>query len=278
MRQTRPKGLILLALLMIAGCRDSRPAVVPDAIVSLTPAGTDLLVAMGLTDRIVGVSPYEANVILREKLPKVGDYLRIDWERLAELRPKYLLMQGKRDRLPPGVRERAEGMGITTIVLQIDRLKDIDVALKLAGDAIGQSEAAAKVIADLEKKRESLKPDAAANVPAMVVFSEDAKQTVGHETFIDDALTLAGGQNVIDVKGYVAIDSEKLASLKPRVVFLILPNADATAIERGQTALKEAGLNKDAKIVPITDVDALMPGTCAYRLAATMAKSLKAAQ
>ena len=267
----------MIGALTLAGCNSRRPATVGGGIVSLTPAGTDLLIAMGLAPRIVGVSAFEPNPAMRSKLPKVGDYLRIDWERITSLQPSFMLVQGKRDRLPPGVREKSQELGITPIILQIDRLLDIDAAIKQIGDAIGDAAAASKVIADLAARRAALAAQAVhPPVPALIVISDSGTQVVGHNTFIDDALALAGGDNVLAGNGYLAIDREKLVSLEPKVVFLILPAADANAVERGKTSLATAGLSADAKVVPITNGDALMPGTSAYRLANTMAAALKA--
>lgn len=279
MRQSWPISLLLLAVLASAGCRDRRPAPAAGGIVSLTPAGTDLLMAMGLTNRIVGVSAYEPNEAMRRNLPKVGDYLRVDWERITELRPAFMLVQGKADRLPPGVREKCKELGVTPVILQIDRLADIDAAIKKIGDLTGEKAAATKVIDDLAHRRAVLlASEQPAPVPALIVFSDSGTQVVGRENFIDDALTIAGGANVLPGKGYLTIDREKLASLRPKVVFLVLVGGDDKAVERGKAALVEAGLSKDAMIVPMTDPDALMPATSAYRLAEKMAPHLKATQ
>ena len=279
MRQSWPISLLVLAAVFIAGCHDRRAPAAAGGIVSLTPAGTDLLMAMGLSSRIVGVSAYEANAAMRSALPKVGDYLRVDWERITELRPKYMVVQGKRDRLPAGLQEKCGELGITLAVLQIDGLADIETAVRQIGDVTGNADAATAVIDDLAKRRATLKAQAPAKpAPALIVFSDSGTQVVGGNNFIDDALTLAGGKNVVAGNGYLTLDREKLASLRPKVAFLILAGAGDKVIERGRAALAETGLSKDTTIVPITDADALMPATSAYRLAEKMATSLKAVQ
>ena len=232
---------------------------------------------MGLSDRIVGVSPYEANEPLRKKLPKVGDYERIDWERLGSLKPAYLVVQGKRDRLPPGVRDTALSMNVTTIILQIDRLADIRAAVRQLGEQTANVDAATKLDAALAARETALsKATTRPAVPAMIALGENGAHFAGTATFIDDALALAGGSNVLPTRGYVALDAEKLASLRPRVVFLLMPSADKTAIDRATAALRRVGLSVDATVVPMTDKDVLMPGTAAYTLAEAMASHLRA--
>ena len=276
MRQTRSL-LLLLAVLSVAGCSKSDAAPRAGTIVSLSPAATDLLVAMGLADRIVGVSPYEANAALREKLPKVGDYERIDWERMAAIKPQFLVVQGKRDRMEAGVRQNAATLGITTVILEIDRLEDIRTAVQQLGHETNNPAAASKLLADLEARQIALaKAKRTPAVPAMIALGENGTYVVGKQTYLDDALDLAGGANVLSTKGYFAIDAEKLASLQPRVVFLLLPAADAATVDRAKASLVRAGVSASADVVPLSNKDVLLPGTAAFKLAESMATHLRA--
>lgn len=265
-------------LALLTGCEKPAPVSAPpraDGIVCLTPVGTDLLSAMGFADRIVGVSNYEPNEKLRQTRPRVGDYLGVDFEKLAELRPKLLIVQGKRDRLPAGVRERSEALGAKPLVLQVDRLSDIYFAIQRIGEAINEPAAAEKLTAEL-KAREAklaasqLKPP----VPALLLFNDAGNNAAGRETFIDDALTLAGGRNVIEATGYPTLDNEKMRSLSPRVVFLMLPGATPEIVQRAEAAARANA--PDAKFFAFTDADVLMPGTAAFKLAEAMAERLRA--
>ncbi|HEX8323361.1 MAG TPA: ABC transporter substrate-binding protein [Tepidisphaeraceae bacterium] len=268
--------MILLALLLAGGCDQAGPASRRDGIVSLTPAGTDLLVAMGLGDRVVGVSPFEANEDLRRRLPKAGDYLHIDWETLAELRPAYLVVQGKRDRLPPGTREKCDALDIRAVILQIDRLADIEAAVEQLGASISGATGGPALLQSLRAREQKVKQHAPkARVPTLLAFSDSGTQTVGRETFIDDALTLAGGENVVTAAGYPTLDAEKLASLRPKVAFLLLPGGTGEGVARAEAALRTAGLSADVPVHAITQPDALLPGTSAWRLAEMMAAHLR---
>jgi len=69
----------------------SRPAKV--TVASLSPAATDLLIGMNLSDRLVAVSNYDRDRDGTRGLPRVGDYQTTDWERLALLRPGVMVTQ-----------------------------------------------------------------------------------------------------------------------------------------------------------------------------------------
>lgn len=282
LRTILPTAILALSLtaLLTGGCEKPQPSAkhetVPGGIVSLTPAGTDMLVAMGLAGKVVGVSPYEANDSMRKNLPKVGDYLRVDWEKLTDLKPAFLVVQGKKDRLPAGMREKCEELGIKPIILQIDALPDIEAAIRQLGTELGETPAAEKTVASMEQRIDALKKSPAKPVTALVAISDSGTAVVGTKTFIDDALKLAGGTNVIQSDGYVTLDAEKLSSLKPDVVFLLLPDAADDVQQRAKQALL-ANLPGKPPIRVITDRDAMIPGTSVLHLAETMAAGLRAA-
>ncbi|MGN6504306.1 MAG: ABC transporter substrate-binding protein [Tepidisphaeraceae bacterium] len=274
MRQTTRRSLLLAASLLLAGCgKDTPPpGVAADTIVCLSPAASDLLVAMGLTPRIVAVSGYEANPTLRRTLPNAGDYQRIDWERLAELKPGFLIIQGAPDRLPGGIAERCAAMGITPIVLSIDRIADIEHAIHQLGDALHAPAAAAKLDATFHQQLAGLSDPQRAKVPALIVLNDSGTAVVGRSNFINDALQAAGGENVITADGYPSIDREKLLTLHPAVIFLLMPGASDSTVARAKQAMGTT----HATVCPITRADALLPGTAVVELARQFADQLKA--
>src|SRR5690348_14403504 len=68
----------------VAGAPTSTPAMSCPSIASLVPAATDLIIAMGSGDQLVAISNFDQDRPETHGLPKVGDYLTNDWERLAQ--------------------------------------------------------------------------------------------------------------------------------------------------------------------------------------------------
>ncbi len=271
---------ILLALIQIA-CdtpQAAQPAQRPNSIVSLSPAATDLVVAIGLTDRIVGVSAFEADESLKQRLPVAGDYLRVDWERIAQLKPGYLIVQGRADRLPAGLKQRADQLGIQLINVQIDRLGDIEQATRLIGTSVGAAEEADLYIQRRRQRLNELsRTSAPGRVKALLITTENAKGVVGRNNFLNDLLELAGGENVIDADGYVMIDQEKLLTLRPEVVFLLMPNANEATVAEATKSLRSAPdlpAVRNGRVVAITKADALLPASGTVALAETFHQHL----
>ena len=93
-------------------------------VASLVPAATDMLLGMGAGEHLVAVSNYETSARVA-KLPRVGDYQTTDWETLARLRPDAMIIQIAPDRLPPGLKQRADELHIALVNVKIDRLQDV---------------------------------------------------------------------------------------------------------------------------------------------------------
>ncbi|MBC7785095.1 MAG: ABC transporter substrate-binding protein [Burkholderiales bacterium] len=277
--------LNIFLTLLILGC--DKPAQTPattqavDAravrVVSLTPAGTNLLVAMGMKDQIVGVSAYEADIQLRDKLPKVGDYQRIDWEQLSAIKPTHLIVQGLRDRLPAGIEERCAAMNIQVVILQIDRLKDIYAAITQLGAALHADDAAKKTVTDLQARLTPRTNPAASNASftALVLIGDEGKLVVGTDNYINDVLELSGAKNAVAAPGYLMLDVEKGRSLAPDVVFILAPRTnpqtdpklDNAANRRNNVDAKSILIASDKwpaiktdRVYAMTDADALLPG------------------
>ena len=247
---------------------------------SLSPAATDLVLAMGLNDRLVGVSTFETDPAVRGKKPVVGDYQRIDWEQIGALKPQYLIVQGKPDRLPPGLADRCRQANVTLINIQIDRLADIQKTIDQLGQSLIAKEASEKLNNEFTDALRSLSPDGK-RLPAMIVTGDTGLSVAGRNNFLDDLLSAAGGENVVTADGYVTLDREKLLSLRPEVIVLLLPNATDAVKRKAVSAydgLDDLPAVKHKRLLVIDRADALVPNSRAPQLAAEMATAIRAAQ
>jgi ABC-type hemin transport system substrate-binding protein len=275
MRQTPPT--ILLTLLSVvcilhSGCERTPPSQPGEnvTIVSLSPAVTNLLVAMGLRDKIVGISPYDADPELIKSAPKMGDYQRIDWERLAQIKPDLLIVQGKHDKLPPGIRERCDRLGIGIVVTQIDRINEIYTTLHQLGLALNQ-QSRAEQLAEQIKQQLSKIPKPHTPVPTLIILDDQGKLVAGRGNFINDILEHVGGVNVIQQDGYVTLDREKIRALNPRLVLVITTSPEGLAgVEQNIRPLIDSSNNttpQTAILKTYVSSTALMPGACVVDLA-----------
>jgi ABC-type Fe3+-hydroxamate transport system substrate-binding protein len=203
----------------------------PGTVASLVPAATEILIGMGLGDHLVAVSNFDLPRDGTRNLPKVGDYQSTDWERLAALRPAAMITQFAPDRLPQGMTAKSDQLGIRLVNVQITRLDDLYVTMTTLGEAAGERSKGQAAADALKDKLETIARRGAKGrrVPALIVLDDSARGVAGHNNYLDDLLTLAGGENVIRGKPfpmpYPSIDRETLLALDPEIILQILPDA-----------------------------------------------------
>ena len=284
----RPAVALLCLILCFAGCSRqpappatnpaSRPSV--KTVASLVPAATDLLIAMGGADRIVGVSTYDADPAVAGR-PRVGDYRTVDWEQLAALRPAVMVVQYAPDRMPPGLVARARGMGIGVVNVKFERLEDVFVQFGRLGAATGLKAGALRASERLRKQLDAVRSRVAqaAPVPTFLALDSEGQMSAGPGTYLDDVLRVAGGRNVLGEGrgGYPQIDRETLLSLKPAAVVQLMPDAPPQAVkkaERTWSQLDYLPAVRDGRVYRLTDSWVLQPGSHVGDLADAIAARL----
>lgn len=264
-----PRPAILMMLVLLLGCEGgvSPPSTQRSTtIASLSPAMTDLLVAMGLSERLVAVSNFEPPRPETDALTRVGDYRTVDWEQLGRIRPGVILTQYRADKMPEGFAARCDELSIRVVNRKIDSLRDVYETLGELGDALGakpqadraRAEWDRRVLAVVERVKDRSRPR------VLLIVGDSGLSAVGPGTFLDDVLALAGGENVLkDGRDYVTLDRERLASLDPDVVIQLLPGASPQTLEQADRfwkSLPEMRAVRDGKVLRVTAADALLPG------------------
>lgn len=250
----RPTASLLRLLLiaaftvMTAGACDERatsdgkPATADrGGIASLSPALTSILLGLGGGDTLVAVSHYDTDPRVAD-LPRVGDYLNVDWEKLAELRPNVIVTQ----RDDAALAERALDMNIVTVAAPITRLDDVWAAVQvMAVQVIDEPDAANS----WRRRLDALQADG--EIRTLLVCG-DRSLCAGRGNYVDDLLTRVGGTNVLTADGYLEPDAEQVAELAPDVILVLLPDGDEAEVR--------ARWERFGRVEILQRPDALLPG------------------
>jgi iron complex transport system substrate-binding protein len=213
----------LLLATGVATCVQIEAQGVPARIVSTSPGITETLFALGLGDRVVGVSRfcrYPAGVAT---LPKVGTFLKPDAETIATLRPDLVFVHGG----PNTAAAQLQTLGIKTATIDRGALPAVFTTIQQIGAAAGVPDRAARLIADLRAGLDRVKA-ATAGRPGRRVLIIVGRRTgtltdivaVGPGSYLHDLAAIAGGTNVLgDAKlEYPRISLETVISLAPDVI------------------------------------------------------------
>lgn len=239
--------VVLLSLLMgLAGCRQSRfqpgtytddmgrPVSIekaPERIVSHVPSITEILFALGLGDKVVGVSDFCDYPEEAKTKPSVGNYFNPSIERIVALNPDLVLTDGHSE----GVKQ-LDSLGIAFLVIDPKDFDGIFRGIELIGQVTGAETRAKKLVdqmkADVARITNRVK--GAQKVKAFYVIDATGLNinkpwTAGPGSFIDSLINMAGGENVAGkaVVPWPQFSIEQLVHADPEVI--ILPAKHGTA-------------------------------------------------
>lgn len=178
------------------------PAAVPRRIVSLSPAITETLFALGLGERVVGVSTYCDRPATAKRLPKVGTFSEPVAEAIVALEPDLVLTSPS-----PGnetaVRaiERA-GVRVAVVRSEGGLAEAREAMLEVAG-AAGAAAEGERLVAAIDGRLDAVRRASAALVrpPAAVVVGREPLVLAGPGSYLGELLVLAGARNIADAIG-----------------------------------------------------------------------------
>jgi ABC-type Fe3+-hydroxamate transport system substrate-binding protein len=222
---------LLGALAALAlSCRRSSVPAPTGRLVSLTPAITETVLALGGASQLVGVSNY---CVLPEnlKLPRLGSSLTPSFEAIAGLRPSLILCDDS-----AGAKRRELAAIARCEVLPWLTLPEVVASTRRIGQILGHA-AAGNALAERLNSRLSQKPPAGApRVLLLLSYDPDRPAEIWfirRNSLHGAALAAAGAQNAVahDVPGLPRLSVEQLIELDPDEV-LIIPPPGATLESR----------------------------------------------
>lgn len=230
-------------------------------IVSLAPANTEIAYAVGAGDRMVAGTSYDDYPEEAKALPKIGDFANPNVEKIASFTPDLVLATNG---IQANLRSKLEQLGMKVYVVD-PKTYDATVATiqnigKLAGVEDG-----AQQVADAMNKAKADVQAAVAGQPAVTTFLEIYSKplmTAGSDTFIDDMIAIAGGENIGAQagSGFPNFSTEVLVEDDPQVYI-----ADSGSMGKPGDIGKRAGFAalsavKNGKVYVIEDNLIARPG------------------
>jgi iron complex transport system substrate-binding protein len=163
-------------------------------VITLSPALTELVFAAGGGDRLVGTVEYSNYPPAALALPRIGDALVLQMERILSLEPD-LIIAWQRGNNPRQL-ERLADLGVPIYYSHVERLEDVATTLERFGVLLASP---ARDAADKFRRRlTSLGPPTADAAPVRVFYQVWAQplMTVNGKHVISDLIERCGGVNV----------------------------------------------------------------------------------
>ena len=193
---------------------------IPQRIVSLAPANTEILFALGLGEKVVGVTEFCNHPPEALDKEKVGGYYPPDIEKIIALGPDLILATDiHRHEVIPALEEK----GLTVFALAPQTLDEVLESIQKAGTVTGKEEEALELVSEMESKIEEIEErtsDLEERPRVFYITWHDPLWTVGRQTWIDDLITIAGGANIFSqyFQSGAMVELEWVISLNPEVI------------------------------------------------------------
>ena len=213
--------------------RDRRHAFAtpPLRVATLAPSLTELLFAAGAGSRLVATVVGSNHPIEARQVVSVGDYQRIDVERLLRLKPDLVLVW------PSGNSQRElaqlDAAGIAVVHLEPRRLGDVARSIERLGELFGTQAAAQASARSLRDELAALERENAGKTAVRVFYQVWSRPllTLNDDHLISDVLRLCGGRNVFGTLSALVpeVSIEAVLAAKPEIVLSARESASAGA-------------------------------------------------
>lgn len=208
---------------------------VPQRIISIAPSNTQILYAIGVGDRVVGVTDYDeypynfSAWFAAGNMTSIGGFSTPNKETIASLRPDLLLATNVNEADVPTFRD----LGYKVLVLNPNNVTSVLNDILIVGNATGAGQNATNLVNSLHSQIDQIDAKiAAANLTKPKVYYEvwyPPLMSAGQTSFINDVITLAGGINIFanETDQYPTVGSETIVQKNPDVILLPTEMANA---------------------------------------------------
>ena len=197
----------------------------PTRIVSLAPGATEMLFAAGAGQHVIATVQYSDEPAAAKQVPRIGDVVAIDMEKLVALRPEVAVVWPGGGN--PAQIEEIGRMGIPLYRQQVNALADLPGSLRRLGALAGTSAIAEQAARNIEARLATLSHtyERGRHPSVLLQVWNHPVYTVGGTHLMSDALRLCGARNVFgDLRDLgPAVDVEAVVARNPDIIVAAAP-------------------------------------------------------
>lgn len=192
-------------------------------VVSLTPAITELFVALGAAPQLVARTTWDVAPPVIASLPDIGNGLRPNVEALLAVRPTLVVLYASPDNQPAV--DALDRAGVRVVALRTVTVADFERATRLVGALLGKRDTAQALLAAMRRTMDSVQT-AVRGLPLRTVvwpLWDSPVMVAGNGGFEADLLRIAGARNVYEDRAepVATVTVEDIARRNPELVLAV---------------------------------------------------------
>ncbi len=220
------------------GGREVRVAAPPTRIISLIPAVTETVIALGAIDRLVARTAFDTDPAIAD-LPSTEQALIPNIEWLARFQPELVVAWA--DGQSRAIVARLGELGVPVYGAAIETIDDVDATIRRMGRLLGLEPRADSLAEAVRAELDAVRAAVAGRERPSVFYlvGRDPIMTAGPGTFVHEVIETAGGRNIFaDARsGWPQVSLEEVVHRQPDVIVMPLGEWNAAgALERLRTA------------------------------------------
>jgi iron complex transport system substrate-binding protein len=235
--------ILILILLFVLSIGVAQAA--PERIVSLAPSVTENLFALGVGDRVVGVTSWCDYPEVARSRTVIGDAMNLNIELLLSLEPDLIVGDST---LVQSHLESLEAFGIPTFVIGPSTISEVQASLIDLGEAVGAREKGEELARAMQVRQEELvlRAQRPAKIRVFLEIWNEPLMTVGPGSFMHELIVLAGGENIAgdSPTAWPVFSEELVIARDPELVILTSFNLEE-ALSRSAWQVMTAMKNGD---------------------------------
>jgi iron complex transport system substrate-binding protein len=245
-------------------------------VISLMPAVTDMILALGAHDRLIARTQFDGDPRIAA-LPSTGNALNPSLEWIAALEPDLVIAWP--DQPSRAVVSRLSTMGIPVYAARTESIADVLRTTRDLGELLGVQQRADSIRQSIEHELQAVRAAVAARprVSVVYVLSLEPPMVAGPGTFIGELIDIAGGENTFaDVQAlWPQVSLEEMLRRAPAALVIGRERrTDPIPRMRGLAGWRELNAVRNGRVLAV-DVDLFnRPGPTIPRAARALAEFL----
>ena len=256
----------------------------PQRIISLSPSTTEILFALGLGDRVVGVSRYCQYPPEARTKAQVGGYLDPSYEAVLALKPDLVVLRSEKEQFVKAFRE----LGLNLLPVRHDSVEGILESIVVIGRRCGAEAEARRMVADIQGQIHRISEKTAGlERPRVILVAERTLASgkiqnvyvAGADAFTNRMILLAGGKNACaeTAAGFPVVSGEGILRMNPQVIFDLVAERSRAGMSREEILrdwqqLPNVEAVRTGRVYLVDDDYAFIPGPRFIRLVEKFAR------
>ena len=199
----------------------------PSRIISLAPNITETLFALGLGDRVIGVTTYCDFPAEAKTKEKIGDTIKPNLERIIALKPDLVLLSTSSQL--EKITHQLDQLAIPVYITNPRTVTEVISSIRKLGEVTGTSHRAEELAVSMQQRIKAIE-QSEQRPRVLYVLQLSPLITAGKNTFINDLINLAGGISISgeETTDYPQFSRETVIARAPEVI--ILPESHGSEI------------------------------------------------